>query len=292
MNRIARSPLRYFGGKWQVAAEIISHFPPHSVYVEPFGGGASVLLQKPRLSGKKGIEVYNDLDGDVVNFFRVLRERPDDLIRAIYLTPFAKEEYELSQKSMTDLDDLERARRFYTRSWQGRGGPTRTWRAGWRRVKVNSIGTGQVAPHRFATLDHLWAVVERLRGVQIEKGNAFEVIQRYDSEKTLFYCDPPYPAATRSNRWRRNGYLHELSNDDHRELAAVLHNVQGMVIISSYPGDLYDELYGDWRRVCFSSLNDHSTPVQECIWLSPSITTKALPLLAFVNWTQEVSKCN
>lgn len=279
---IPRSPLRYFGGKWQVADQIISHFPPHTVYVEPFGGGASVLFQKPRPSGKKGIEVYNDLDGDVVNFFRVLREQPENLIRAIYLTPFAKEEYELSQTPATGIDNLERARRFFVRSWQGRGGPTRSWRTGWRRVKLASVGAGQIAPYRFAVVDHLWVVAERLRGVQIENDDAFNLIRRFDSESTLFYCDPPYPAMTRSHRWRRNGYRHEMTDDDHKRLADLLHKVCSMVVISGYPGELYEELYGGWARECFRAMNDSGTQVQECIWMSPSISTKALPLLKYV----------
>ena len=281
MDWIDRAPLRYFGGKWQLARAIIAHFPPHAVYVEPFGGGASVLLQKPRPLNGSGVEVYNDRDGDVVNFFRVLREKPDELIQALYLTPFAWDEYELSQQPMGEISDLERARRFYVRSWQGRGGPTRTWRTGWRRAKIASVGAGHVTPHRFAMMDHLWAVAERLRGVQIENDDALFVIERYDSLETLFYCDPPYPASTRSRRWRRNGYLHEMSDDGHRRLAQLLHSVQGMAIVSGYPGTLYDELYGDWRRECFDALNDNSTQVQECIWMSLAVTERTLPLFAF-----------
>ena len=280
MRQIARAPLRYFGGKWQVARAIVARFPPHAVYVEPFGGGAGVLLQKPRPLGGQGIEVYNDLDREAVNFFRVLREKPDDLIRAIYLTPFAREEYELAQRPEEGLSDLERARRFYVRSWQGRGGPTRTWRTGWRRAKLASIGTGQVGAHRFAVVDHLWAVAERLRGVQIENDDAFAVIERYDSPETLFYCDPPYPGSVRSNGLHKNGYRHEMTDDDHRRLAELLHKVQGKVVISSYPSRLYDELYGDWERECFDALNDNSTQVRECIWMSPAVIERTLPLFA------------
>ena len=122
-HRVTRPPIRYHGGKFRIASWVISHFPAHECYVEPFGGGAGVLLQKTPAP----FEVLNDLDGEVVNFFRVLRERPGELVRVIQLTPWSREEQRLSFEPASD--PLERARRFYVRSWQTHGGPGRSGKA-------------------------------------------------------------------------------------------------------------------------------------------------------------------
>lgn len=262
-QRPARPPLRYHGGKWKLASWIVRHFPPHQVYLEPFGGGASVLLNKPRAE----LETYNDLDGEVVNFFRTLRERPADLVLALELTPWSHAEYELSHEPSTD--PLEQARRFFVRSWQSIGGPTAQWRNGWRyQVKR---GNWHNAADLWCELEHLYAVAERLRGVQIECRDAFELIPRYDAPEVLIYLDPPYPHETRS-RWKGKAYAQELSDDDHARLAELARASSAYVIISSYPSELYYELYGShgWRWVETTARTNSRHMVRtECLWLSP-----------------------
>jgi DNA adenine methylase len=241
----SRPALRYHGAKWNLAPWVISHFPPHESYVEPFGGSAAVLLQKTR----SALETYNDLDGEVVTFFQVLREQTEALVRLIELTPWARAEYALSYEP-TD-DPLERARRFFVHAWMSIGGTSRqsAWTSGWRYIKtVNARWKGPA--ETWCMLDHLYDVANRLKGVQFECRDALEILPRYDGARTLFYCDPPYVFSTRSGHAGRM-YAHEFQDEQHVRLAEVLGDLQGMVVLSGYPSGLYAELYEqrDWVRV-------------------------------------------
>lgn len=277
---IERPALRYHGSKWNLAPWIIGHFPPHECYVEAFGGGAGVLLRKAR----SYLEVYNDLDGEVVNFFQVLRDRPDDLVRAITLTPYSLAEFHLSMEAAVD-DPLENARRLYVRSFQGIAGPTAKWRSGWRRQKLithTRAGAKQMTPAAisFMTTEHLWLIAERMRGVQLDCEPALVVIERYDSPKTLFYLDPPYVADTRK-RYKRQAYRHEMTDEQHGELARAVHELDGMVLISGYRCKLYDDLYADWTRVDIEArTNSQKGTATESLWISPAAMAKRLPLFA------------
>jgi len=259
---INRPALRYFGGKWRLAKWIMSFFPEHFCYAEPFTGGASVLLQKERVEH----EVINDLDGNVVNFFRVLRERPDELIRAIELTPFARDEYRLSIQVAEN--ELERARRFYVRCWQSIGSNADK-NGGWRFQRSDN---GYSVAKQFTQTDYLWGIVERLRGVQIESDDAIKIIRRYDAPETLFYIDPPYLPETREYSGR---YRLEVMPDYHCQLAQVLNTIEGMAIVSGYPSGLYDELFTGWRAERKEVKTNGEAKGLETLWLSPR-TTEAL----------------
>lgn len=271
-----RPALRYYGGKWRLAPWIISHFPDHDCYVEPFGGAMSVLLRKR----PSYIEVYNDLDQDVVTFFRVLRERTVDLIRAIRLTPFARAELALSYKQSDD--DLERARRIYIRAVQAIGGPRTEWASGWRFQKRDAHGKRSVDD--WADLEHLCDVADRLRMVYLECDDAMTIIKRYDEPTTLFYCDPPYPNVTRS-KWAGKAYKCEMTDSQHVELAHVLMGIKGMAIVSSYPSEMYTDLYGDWKQVTrlsrVNTIRNGGALATECLWLSPTVTAKAVQKAMF-----------
>lgn len=272
MNAPARPVLRYHGGKWLLAPWIIGFFPPHRVYVEPFGGGASVLLRKePALT-----DIYGDLDADVVNLFRVLRgpEAPR-LLDALGLTPYAREEFDLAFEP-TD-EPVERARRLIVRSFMSGGSRgvldvDRTM-AGFNGSSARSRGRSPQASHaqdwaRYP--DGLPAVIARLRNVVIEHRSAFELIPQHDSGETLFYVDPPYLSGVRSDRARK-AYRHELSDEDHRRLAASLRQVKGMVVLSGYPCALYDsDLYPDWRRYARPHRADGARERTEVVWLNPA----------------------
>ena len=237
MSKTAMRPaLRYYGGKWRTAPWILSHFPPHVCYVEPFGGAASVLIQKERSQ----IEVYNDLNSDVVSYFRVLREQPEALSRAVYLTPYAREEYDLATSGEEVADPVERARRFCVWSWQSQYFKLRS-KSGWR--VINNDSRSQSPAADWANMTHLNAIADRFRKVQIEHGPAIDVIKRYDSPETLFYVDPPYVLDTRVDR---SAYVHEMSDSDHAALAEALHAAKGSVVLSGYRSDLYEALYSDW----------------------------------------------
>lgn len=263
----SRPALRYHGSKWLLSRWIVPQLPAHELYCEPFGGSAAVLLNKSR----SYLEVYNDLDGDVVNYFRMLRDSPGRLIEAIKLTPFAKTEWELSFEH--DPDPVERARRFYIRSYMSIAGPTAQWNTGWRRQKVLSRGRNgekkmTPAAISFAKTEHLYQVADRFRGVTIEHDAARAIIERYDSPESLFYVDPPYVTETRG-RWKGHAYAHEMDDEDHREMAESLHQVVGMVVLSGYRCDLYDELFGDWQRHDKTARINGPGSAVESLWLNP-----------------------
>lgn len=258
-----RPILRYPGGKWRLAPWIISHFPRHNVYVEPFGGAGSVLLRKPR--SKYG-EVLNDLDTDVVNLFRVLRsDMSNELIRQVGLTPFARGEFDLSREDTGD--PVEKARRFLVRSFMGQGSCILYENNGFR-----SKRSGDKNPaHDWVNIPpHIRKVVSRLKGVVIENRPALEILERYDGPDVLFYVDPPYPHSTRTDNGTK-AYRHEMSDDDHVELAGALRRLKGNVIVSGYRCPLYDDLYQGWQMDQRRSMADHAVERTECIWMSPGV---------------------
>jgi DNA adenine methylase len=267
MSAPARPALRWYGSKWRVAPWIISHFPPHRAYCEPYGGSAAVLLRKPPAK----IETWNDLHGRAVNFFRMLRAHPQDLARLVDRTPYAREEYEASREAAAA--PLEDARRFFVLSWQGRTGSTGGQNlAGWRYERDPDNRTGGPVAHEWASMRHLQDLADRLRSVQIERSPALEALARFDGPQVLHYVDPPYLPSLRSERLV---YLHEMSEGDHCALAEVLHRVSGMVALSGYPSDLYDDLYGSWERFERATIADSAKVVTEVLWLNPAATVAA-----------------
>lgn len=261
---IRRPILRYHGGKWKLARWIISVLPPHRVYVEPFGGAASVLLRKPRSYA----EVYNDFDGEIVNVFRVVREQPRRLVRELVWTPFSRTEY---RAAFAPSDDpVEAARRTIIRSFMGfsSNAINRSVQSGFR---SNSNRSGTSPAYDWANYPvSLRVIARRLRGVVIESKPAAEVIAQHDGSETLFYCDPPYVHATRALdvMHGERGYAHELTDADHEALRAQLAAVRGMVVLSGYHGELYDRLYGDWPRLATAALADGAAPRTEVLWFN------------------------
>lgn len=259
--------LRYHGGKWRLAPWIISHFPAHRVYTEAFGGAASVLMRKPRSYG----EVYNDLDGEIVNLFRVLRHDPANLLLSrLSLTPFSRADF-LESYEPSD-NPIEQARRTIVRSFMGFGsGAASGNKTGFR---ANSNRSGTTPAHDWANFPNsLKAIIERLQGVVIENRDASELILQHDSPETLHYVDPPYPISTRKmgNPYCGKGYRFELTDDDHRALAATLRGLTGMVVLSGYPCALYDtELYADWQRIERAAHADGARKRTEVLWLNPA----------------------
>jgi len=273
MTAPTRPVLRWHGGKWLLAPWIIEHFPPHRVYVEPFGGAASVMLRKPRAYS----EVYNDLDGDVVNLFRVLQypERAGELTRRLLLTPFARAEFELGWDETGD--PVEKARRLIIRAFMGFGSNAHSDIGRGHRTtgfRSNSSRSGTTPAHDWANYpDQLVAVVERMRGVVIERRDALQVMRSHDGSDTLHYVDPPYVHATRNRRNPydpKRRYRHELSDDDHVALLTGLKGLAGMVVLSGYPHPLYDEALPDWRRLTTAALADGARERTEVLWLNPA----------------------
>ncbi|WP_432124029.1 DNA adenine methylase [Streptomyces sp. C10-9-1] len=235
-----RSPVPYFGSKQRVAGWIVSLLPEHAHYVEPFCGGLSVLLAKrPSL-----METVNDLDGDLVTFWRVLRERPEDLVRACDLTPHARAELDAAWKPTTD--DVERARRVWVRLSQGRGGMMR--RTGWRHYTASSGSSIGMPGYLNGYRDRLLPAAARLADVSLECLPALTIIGKYGSASdVLLYVDPPYLASTRSDANSRYG-VEMKTEAEHRDLAAALADCRAAVLLSGYDSPLYAELYEGWHR--------------------------------------------
>lgn len=313
LSPVTRPAVRWYGGKFRLAPWIIAHFPPHRIYVEPFGGGGSVLLRKVRSYA----EIYNDLDDFIVNLFDVLRddEKSHRLIRLLALTPFARVEFEKSDEP-TD-DPVEAARRFVVRSFMGFGANAHAAapasRSGFRSI-VRGVGKGdprtgfrstgfRANSNRSGTTpaqdwsnypQSLRLIVERLKGplddngdrkhgVVVEHRDAFEVMEQHDTRETLFYVDPPYLPEVRSpaNRHdlKHRMYRHELTRDDHVRLLEFLRGLAGMVILSGYPAPLYDEALRDWRRVTKQTFADGARPRTEVLWLNPACADRTAGVL-------------
>lgn len=263
---VTRPALRYHGGKFRLAPWILNFFPPHSCYVEPFGGAAGVLLQKPRVYA----EVYNDLDSDIVNFFRVLRDPGlrSDLIEACRLTPYAREEFVLAYEPTDDM--LERARRTCVRAAMGFGSAGATkGTTGFRTDTRRKYGTAQ---HNWADYPSAIAAIgERFAGILIENRDAIQVLQDHDGHDTLHFVDPPYVHGTRVMRAR--SYRHELDDAAHERLLMAIQDVDGMVVLCGYRSDLYDGTLRSWERHEISariSGGRGTTTRTECVWLNPA----------------------
>lgn len=266
---LTRPALRWHGGKWRLAPWIISHFPEHRIYVEAFGGAASVLLRKRRSYA----EVYNDLDGDVVNLFQVMRSnRASELVAALELTPFSRVEFEGSY-GVSD-DPVEEARRLVVRSFMGFGsdGFNRATRTGFRAASNRSGATPAHDWVNYPTA--LRSIIERMQGVVVERRDAIEVAKQHDGSATLHYLDPPYMPETRSDKSRKSGdryhcYSHEMTADDHGVFLADASKLLGSVVISGYPTPLYDAALKGWRRVSCKAMADGAEPRTEVLWLNP-----------------------
>lgn len=279
-----KTPIAYYGGKSRWADDIVAMFPKHRVYVEPFAGSAAVLFAKRRAVH----EIVNDVDGDLVNFFRVLRERPADLELACRLSPYSREEYDLCQQVDESLDDLERARRWWVRSSQSF---SQTGHAtGWSVSVVRGANNARSVWNR---IERFAGAAERLGGVTIEHRDGVEVVERYDGD-VVHYIDPPYLGEVRTSfgGGRRPGgdYKFEFATeDDHRRLGAQLTRCRGAVFVSGYPSDLYEGLFAGWHRserdVTRHASNGRGTTatVTEVIWSNRPLTHA--PMLT---WAEEV----
>jgi DNA adenine methylase len=244
-------------------------FPPHRVYVEPYGGAASVLMQKPPVES----EIYNDLDEEVVNVFQVLRDpaTAQVLCEQLVLTPFARDEFELAYEPAEE--PIERARRTIIRAFMGFGSASfnSAHATGFR---VYAGTNRQHRPHQDWTSypPQIAAFAERLQGVIIENRPALDVILRHQTDETLFYVDPPYPLSTRGAvSGVRQKYRYEMTDEDHIALADVLHAIKGMVVVSGYACEFYDlDLYADWERHEKQTMADGANPRTEVLWLNPA----------------------
>lgn len=243
-----KGPINWFGGKGRMVPKILALLPSHQTYVEPYGGGASVLFGKtPSL-----VEVYNDLDSGLVNLFRVLRDKDKfaEFHRLVLSTPYSREEYDCCLKTWASVEDeVERAYRWFVVARQSFGG---RFGASWGpAVTASNRGMAMTCSRWLTALDKLPEIQQRLMQVQIEHKDGIDCIKQYDRKRTIFYVDPPYLLETR----RSGGYVCEMSAEEHEDLLNCLLDVEGMVLLSSYPNSLYDDMLtrAGWEKTRFET---------------------------------------
>ena len=256
----------WYGGKFNHLEWLLPLLPEAHHYCEPYAGSGAVLLNRPPAP----VETYNDVDGEVVNFFRVLRDQGDELQRVIALTPFSREEFHRAiTGSRRGIGDLERARRFFVLARQTRTGLAQSATLGrWANCKETSrAGMSGVVSRWLGGVEGLSDIASRLIRVQIENRPALDVIRLYDGEGTLFYCDPPYLHDTRGDS---AAYGYEMVESEHIDLAGALNRCRGKVAISGYRNGLMERLYKDWRRFDAPLKQCHSVKKtrQECVWMN------------------------
>lgn len=270
-TKITRPPVRWHGAKFLMSRQIIPYLPAHRLYTEAFGGGAGVLLHKPRSHA----EIYNDLDDDIVGLFRVLQDPAQAcrLIELLRLTPFARREFEIAYEWSDD--PVERARRLVIRSFMGFGSNAHSASQRGHQstgFRSNSNRSGTTPAQDWWNLpDAYGAIIDRMRGVVIEHRDALIVLKRHDALTSLHYVDPPYVHDTRSVfKGGKSAYKHEMDEGGHAALLETLRGLAGMVVLSGYAHPLYDDALHDWRRIEFAALADGARPRTEVLWINPA----------------------
>lgn len=259
-------PFTYYGGKSRLADRIVDILPAHQHYVEPYGGGLSVLLAK----SPTRFETVNDLDGDLMHFWRTLRDQPEEMARVCALTPHSRAEHAAALDRPDDMDPVERARRIWVRLSQGRSG--RIGQTGWRFHMSTKGSTYGMPQYLDAYVQRIAPVAERLRGVSLECRPALDLIRDYGQHPDVcLYVDPPYSGDT----GRVVGYEHEMRGEaEHRDLADALRACKAGVVLSGYHGPLYDALYDDWERVEIATMTGQAhvrSPRTEVLWSNRAI---------------------
>lgn len=250
--------LKYPGAKWRIADWIISYMPEHRSYLEPFAGSLAVFFNKPR----SPIETVNDIDGDVVNLFRCIRNDPDRVAGLIAATPYSREEYDMVFNTYLCEEPFEKARCFLIRCWMA-GGVRTAMKTGWR----NDV-QGREAAYALRSWYNLphWIedCAERLKQAQIECMPAVELVKRFNDPKVLIYADPPYLTSTRMPKQ----YIHEMTDGEHEELLRVLLKHKGPVILSGYDNDMYNDYLRGWTKVSLHTTAERGKSRTEILWMN------------------------
>lgn len=257
----AQRILHYPGSKWSLAEWIISHMPPHQTYLEPYFGSGAVLFNKT----PSALETINDLDGNITNLFKVIRDHPQELARIVKWTPYSREEYSRSYSNSEELEPIERARMFLVRCWMARGGKTSD-KTGWKHnIDVEKAPNNRMPVQWSKVPQRIMDITDRLKHVQIEQQEAVKLIERYKVPSVLIYADPPYLLSTRSKRL----YANEMKDADHVELLSVLDQHPGPVILSGYDHEMYNDMLGHWHKEEKQTVADMGRIRTEVLWINP-----------------------
>ena len=264
--------LKYPGAKWRLAPWIVGYFPEHKHYLEPYCGSAAVFFSKPPAAH----EVLNDIDSSIVNLFRVIRSRGEELAYAIDMTAWAEEEYHIAEEDCTDSDDLEHARKFLIRCWQAHGTNTHPGtKSGFRH---NGLRGRALPTQQWKQLpERILATIDRLKEAEIRNRPALELIAYYNAPDCLIYADPPYILST---RFSRGHYTHEMTDDEHIALLNALDVHRGPVVLSGYDHPIYNSRLQGWHKVSTPLLVEHAYTRTETLWLNQKAAgAQQLPLL-------------
>lgn len=265
-ERKMKAVLKYPGSKWNIANQIINLVPEHHSYVEPYFGSGAVLFNKPI----SAIETVNDLDYDVVNLFRCIREDSEKLARLVAATPYSRSEYDDTYRIdtfeiMVSNNPYHKALRFLIRCWQGYGYRTNGYKVGWKN-DVQGREKSYALLNWYHLPERILEVAERLRQVQIENRPALEVIKRFNYKNVFMYIDPPYVLKSRVGGQKQ--YKHEMADADHEELLKELLQNKAKIMISGYESDMYNEYLKDWNKVYFKSCAECGKPRNEVVWMN------------------------
>lgn len=256
------------GAKWRVASQIVSVMPRHDIYLEPYFGSGAVLFSKP----PSRVETVNDIDGEVANLFRVLRD-PDTrerLVEAAKFTPWAEEELWRACEDAENLGEVERARRLVARSHMNIGARQR----GARFFRYAGLNSNDNPASAWAKLSsRIREAGERLRGVQVLCRDAVGVVRRHADRDVLVYADPPYPFETRTGHGLL--YRHEMTDADHEELLEALQAHPGPVLLSGFQCSLYEETLEAWSRVSLRGYAQSHGATEEVLWMNPRAASTA-----------------
>jgi DNA adenine methylase len=252
-----RTLLRYPGSKQRIAPWIIEQMPKHHSYLEPYFGGGAILFNKE----PSQIETINDLDDDVVNLFRTIRENKEELIEAIVMTPYARAEYDASFTG--GGTEVERAKNFLIRSNMGHGFRMNE-KTGWKKGIHSNSGASYAVQFWNNLPEVISYVAQRLKMVQIECRPAIELIRAFNHSNVLIYADPPYVLSTRG----RKQYRHEMTDQDHVELLEALLLHTGPVMLSGYESGLYNDYLQGWRKISTPARAENSIPRTEVLWMN------------------------
>lgn len=249
--------LKYPGAKNRLAEWIISFIPEHRVYLEPFFGSGAIFFNK----AKAKIETINDLDGNVCNLFRMIREYPDEFAKGLEMTPYSREEYENAYAVGSAETDMERARKFMVRCWMGMGS-SNVYKNGFRSSQQGN--SPKTTKHWGELPDRVLLAAERLKHAQIERLPALELLRRYNTPDVFIYLDPPYLPGT------RKGYLYklEMSKDDHIELLEAVKGHPGKILISGYDNEVYNKILNGWSKAQKQTQAEHGLKRIETLWFN------------------------
>lgn len=263
-----RAPFAWYGGKYYYAEGIIKHFPEHRVYIEPFGGAANILLNKI----ESEVEIFNDLDGRICTFFKVLRDREqfDEMIRILNLTPYSRRDFVEVITGDEPKTDVEKACHFFIRCRQSMGGlgMSKLSPASWMVSLRTRRNMAEPVSKYLSAIEGLEDIASRFRSVVIENRDAVTLIEKYDRDDALFYCDPPYVPESRHGN-QATTYGCEMTAEDHRTLLDTLKKCAAKVIVSGYHSEMYDNALTGWNQETFKAKSQISNSGQsrtEVIW--------------------------